>query len=69
MRIEAKTDGWWITRTPAGVEEMGPYASRRQAREDRDGVARFLRLIAGRDRRKKRPTKSFPRDRQLLTSL
>ena len=44
MKIEAKDDGWWITHTPQGVEEMGPYATRRQAREDRHGVARFLRI-------------------------
>lgn len=42
MKTEQREDGWWITDCPPGVEEMGPYPSRKEAEEDRRGVQRSL---------------------------
>ncbi len=40
MKEEPRPDGWWIT----GWEiDMGPYATKDEARSDRVGVGRFLR--------------------------
>lgn len=50
MRIEHKTtpsdselNGWWITGTPPGIDEMGPYDSRKEAAEDMAGLKRFIK--------------------------
>jgi hypothetical protein len=44
MTTEHRFNGWWITETPPGVDEMGPYATRKEAESDRVGVERFLRI-------------------------
>lgn len=45
MIIEKREDGWWITNTPDGVDEMGPYATKGEAEEDLRGVKRFLKEL------------------------
>lgn len=38
----AEPAGWWITGTPEGVDEMGPFATRAEAQESRRRLAAFL---------------------------
>jgi len=42
MKSVERDDGWWITDTPEGVDEMGPYDNKKDADEDRRGVQRSL---------------------------
>ena len=42
MEATKRADGFWITNTPACVEEMGPYVKLSDAQEDMDGVCRCL---------------------------
>lgn len=43
MGAEHRADGWWIVNTPPGVDEMGPYETKREADEDRVGVQRWIK--------------------------
>lgn len=43
LKVECRADGWWITNVPPGVEEMGPYTTKKEANDDRRGVERCLR--------------------------
>lgn len=44
MKVDKKEDNkWWITNTPEGVLEMGPYDTKKEAEEDMAGVKRFLK--------------------------
>lgn len=45
MTLTKRPDGWWITNTPPGIEEMGPYRRRADAAVDRRGVVVFLANI------------------------
>lgn len=45
MRVEKKEGEYWITNTPSGVEEMGPYNSKKEAEEDCAGVKRMLKEL------------------------
>ncbi len=42
MKLEHRDAGWFITDTPEGCEEMGPYDTRGEAQEDLTGVKKFL---------------------------
>ena len=45
MLTVQKPDGkWWIIHMPAGGEpECGPYSTKAEAEEDREGMGRFFR--------------------------
>lgn len=45
MVTEKRKDGWWITDGPEGVDDMGPYDTKKEADSDRVGVARSLATI------------------------
>jgi len=59
MKLEKRADGWWITVTEPGMEDMGPYTSRQEAQTDKIGVERTMR--ADRDNHVKKPTTRKPR--------
>lgn len=42
MTVDERYDGWWIVNTPEGVEEMGPWETKREAAEIMAGVKRWL---------------------------
>lgn len=42
MKLVQREDGWWITNTPAGVEETGPYPTKAEAVEARRRLLAFL---------------------------
>lgn len=43
-----ETGGWWVFgSTPWGRVEMGPYRTRKDAKEDRDSAERFHREKSG----------------------
>jgi len=44
MRIQKRESEYWIVNTPEDVLEMGPYATRAEAKEDLEGVKDFLEL-------------------------
>lgn len=41
-RLSKREDGWWITDTPAGVDETGPFANKAEASEARRRLLLFL---------------------------
>lgn len=45
MKLEQRLDGWWITNTPGDMGDMGPYTTRKEADEDRQGVERTLKSL------------------------
>jgi len=49
MKLQKRPDGfWWIVNIPDSITENGPYDSRTEAAETRDGLARtFQRLDDG----------------------
>ena len=45
---DGREPGWWIVNPPAGVEEMGPFATRAEAQEAR---RRLIAVLANCDKR------------------
>lgn len=45
MKVEKRTDGWWIKSNRPDVEDMGPYATKAEAAEDMQGVVRTLATL------------------------
>ena len=45
MKVVKKDDGWWVTNIPDTVTENGPYDSRPEAVETRDGLARLFKAL------------------------
>lgn len=43
MKLEKRSDGWWVIETPAGVLEVGPSDTKAEAQEDLMGLKRFLK--------------------------
>jgi len=40
MKLEKRSDGWWITQIPE-CPDCGPYNTKDDAREDLNGLDRF----------------------------
>ncbi len=43
LELTKRSDGWWITNCPDGVDEMGPYTTKDEANDDLRGVHRTLK--------------------------
>lgn len=57
MKTIKKGDYWWVVDLPEGFEDCGPYNTKKEAEEDRKGMARCLESLDKRsfwtgDRRK-----------------
>jgi hypothetical protein len=42
LTLERRPDGWWVKSSVPGVDDLGPYDTRGEATEDREGVLRFV---------------------------
>ena len=41
-KLEKRSDGWWVTELPEGIEDCGPYPTKASADEDRRGMLRTI---------------------------
>lgn len=46
MKITKSDEGWWVTGLPHGDPPMGPYDTKAEATEDKQGVERFYQEYA-----------------------
>jgi hypothetical protein len=44
LKVEQREDGWWVTGQPEGEWDCGPYSTRKEADEDRQGLERFFNI-------------------------
>lgn len=42
LKLEKRSDGWWITGWPQGFEDCGPYDNKAEANETKAGLERTL---------------------------
>lgn len=43
LKLTKRSDGWWVTGWPdGGFEDCGPYTTKDEANEDRQGLERML---------------------------
>lgn len=54
MKIVRREDGFWITRVPDSVAECGPYETRSEAVEDRDGMKAFFENLEKKEKRQRK---------------
>jgi hypothetical protein len=45
MKLEKRSDGWWIVEIPDTVTEAGPYDKKIEAEEDQQGLARAFKSL------------------------
>jgi len=45
MKLRKRADGWWIINVPDTVTECGPYDTKPEAEEIRQGLARTFKSL------------------------
>jgi hypothetical protein len=41
LRVEKREDGWWVTGHEDETTDCGPYPTKKEAEDDRQGLERF----------------------------